>query len=82
MVCGQNDQQNNFYCRLKARSVDCIKTQKGLNSCNGCSVLNKCYNCGRFETSFCNKCINRSQLDEIKPQTASKDNIDKLLDKI
>ena len=48
---------NYFYCL--AKSEGCSKDMFGIIACSTCEKDGECSVCGRQETSFCEKCVNR-----------------------
>lgn len=50
-------EQNYFYCL--ARHESCDRDMFGNTACQECEKNGNCHVCGRAETSFCEKCVNR-----------------------
>ena len=48
---------NYFYCL--AKSEGCSRDMFGIIACSTCEKNGDCRVCGRQETSFCEKCVNR-----------------------
>ena len=50
-----SENKNYFYCMKKTRE-DCQEDIFGKPNCNFCEHKENCENCGRKDTSFCEKC--------------------------
>ncbi len=50
-----SEKKNYFYCMKKTRE-DCQEDIFGKPNCNYCEHKDNCDNCGRKDTSFCEKC--------------------------
>lgn len=50
-----SEKKNYFYCMKKTRE-DCQEDIFGKPNCNFCEHKDNCENCGRKDTSFCEKC--------------------------
>ena len=48
---------SNFYCLIK--SDTCKRSWFGNTACDMCEKNGDCRVCGRHQTSFCEKCVNR-----------------------
>ena len=50
-----SEKKNYFFCMKKTRE-DCQEDIFGKPNCNFCEHKDNCKNCGRKDTSFCEKC--------------------------
>lgn len=50
-----SEKKNYFYCMKKTRE-DCQEDIFGKPNCSYCEHKDNCDNCGRKDTSFCEKC--------------------------
>ena len=48
---------NYFYCLMKCRK--CRRNFLGIKACKTCNINGLCSVCGRHQTTFCEKCVNR-----------------------